>query len=70
MLAAEDVSRMTMEERVEAMELLWESISREGDSLASPAWHQSVLAERSRLADADDAEWLGLDELQARLLKR
>ena len=61
---------MTMEERVEAMEQLWDSISREDVSLASPAWHEPILGERARLADSDEATWLGLDELQARLMSR
>jgi hypothetical protein len=70
MLAAEDISRMTVQERIEAMDLLWESMTRQGHDLPSPTWHGSVIAERERAADSADAGWLGLDELQARLLQR
>ena len=40
---------MSSSERVEAMELLWESFSTEGIDYPSPDWHGKVLAERSEI---------------------
>jgi hypothetical protein len=40
---------MSSSERVEAMELLWESFSTEGIDSPSPDWHGKVLAERSEV---------------------
>lgn len=61
---------MSKDERVTAMEHLWESFSRDGIVLPSPEWHEGVLASRTRIADSSDAVWLEVDELQTRLMKR
>ncbi len=70
MLIMEQISRMTSSERFEAMELLWESFSKEGIDYPSPDWHGKVLAERSEIIDSENAKWLTVDELQARLISR
>ena len=70
MLAKEQISRMSSSERVEAMELLWESFSTEGIEYPSPDWHGKVLADRSEIIDSGKATWLSVDELQARLTSR
>lgn len=61
---------MSSVERMESMELLWESFSREGIDYPSPEWHGKVLAERSKIVDTGKAAWLSIDELQARLSER
>lgn len=40
---------MSSSERVEAMELLWQSFAKEGIDYPSPDWHGKVLAERSEI---------------------
>ncbi len=52
------------------MELLWESLSKEGFDYPSPDWHSKVLTERSEIIDSGNAKWLSVDELQARLMKK
>ena len=61
---------MSSTERIEAMELLWDSFSKEGIDYPSPVWHAEVLSERSQIIDSDQATWLTVDELQARLANR
>ena len=39
---------MTLQEKLAAMELLWEDLARTPDSVESPAWHQDILDERRR----------------------
>lgn len=70
MLAKEQISLMSSSERMEAMELLWESFSTEGIDYPSPDWHGKVLAVRSEIIDSGKATWLSVDELQARLANR
>ena len=70
MLAKEQISRMTSNQRVETMELLWESFAKEGVDYPSPDWHGQVLTERSEIIDSGNATWLSVDELQARLMSR
>ncbi len=66
----EEISRMSSSERMEAMELLWESFAKEGIDYPSPDWHGKVLAERSEIINSGRATWLSVDELQARLTSR
>ncbi|WP_035609559.1 addiction module protein [Haloferula sp. BvORR071] len=70
MLAAEEISRMSKEERLAAMDLLWRSFSRDGIEITSPSWHEGVLTERSRIVDSADAEWLSLEQLEVRLSRQ
>lgn len=70
MLPMEQISRMSSSERLETMELLWESLAREGVDCPSPEWHGRVLAERSAIIESGKAVWLTVDELQLRLMNR
>jgi hypothetical protein len=46
------IQQMSWEEKLRAMEELWESLSREGTRLASPAWHGEALRETEQRYDA------------------
>jgi hypothetical protein len=61
---------MSNDERLNAMERLWESFSRDGMEVRPPDWHQHVLAGRTKAADSPDAVWIGVDALQSRLMAR
>lgn len=37
------IDRMSSEEKLQALEALWESIAREGDRYPPPAWHEDEL---------------------------
>jgi len=39
------IKQMSWAEKIQAMEELWESLSRDEDQLESPAWHADVLEE-------------------------
>jgi hypothetical protein len=58
---------MSVEERLQAIELLWNSISRLGDAVAAPAWHGEVLAARRAKVDAGEGQFLSMGELRDRL---
>lgn len=42
------LKEMTVREKLEAMEALWEDLVRTPESIESPAWHKEVLDERLR----------------------
>ena len=46
MIETLEIERMTFAERVQAMELLWRSMSAKPDKSASSAWHKPVLQKR------------------------
>jgi hypothetical protein len=43
---------MTIQEKLAAMEALWEDLSRSSEAIESPEWHKEILdARRQRVAD-------------------
>jgi hypothetical protein len=40
------LDQMTVEEKLRAMEAIWADLSRNAESIPSPAWHGEVLRER------------------------
>ena len=67
MIAPSEIERMSVEERLQAIELLWNSISRLGESVASPEWHGEILAARRAKVDAGQGQFLSISELRERL---
>jgi putative addiction module component (TIGR02574 family) len=63
----EEVSRLSKAERLQAMEWLWASLSKEQRDLESPEWHGEVLAARKAKADAGEAQFLSVEQLKERL---
>ena len=41
------LNEMTIEEKLQVMEQLWDDLSRNSGDLQSPSWHGDVLAERA-----------------------
>lgn len=69
MIAMTDIARMSLDERLQAMELLWQSLSATPDGVASPGWHGDVLADRLARANTGQARFLPLEAAKARLGK-
>jgi len=63
----EEVSRLSKAERLQAMEWLWASLSKEQRDLESPEWHGEVLAARKAKADAGESQFLSVEQLKERL---
>jgi len=45
---------MTVEEKLQAMESLWDDLCANSESMSSPPWHEDVLAERDAAREGDD----------------
>jgi hypothetical protein len=63
------LEKMTLADKLEAMELLWADISRQPADLPSPDWHKDVLDERRRLVAAGKLKFLDWDTAIAELRK-
>ena len=61
---------MITTERLQAMELLWRSITGQPDNVKSPAWHGKVLSQRLAKVEAGRTEFLTLTLLKKPLAKR
>jgi Putative addiction module component len=61
-----ELSTLPLAQRLEAMEVLWESLSHDSAYDPSPAWHADVLAQRVREIEAGQAtDWA---DAKARIL--
>jgi len=58
---------MSVTERLQAMDQLWDALTRDKDEIPSPDWHQDVLADRKARAQRGEAKFLSLAELRSRL---
>src|SRR5580765_599278 len=70
MIADDEIEKMSLAQRMEAMELLWRSISSRPASVVSPAWHGEILKKRLALIEAGKAKFLTIGQLKKRLAKR
>src|SRR5436309_8158318 len=55
MIATAEIEQMSLAERMEAMELLWRSISSKPGTVVSPAWHGEILQKRLARIEAGKA---------------
>jgi hypothetical protein len=69
MIQAADIEQMSLEERLEAMELLWASLALTPDAVPSPSWHGEVLAARLAKVGRGEGEFLTIPKLKQRLHK-
>ena len=46
------LNEMSVEEKLQTMEALWQSLSADPAAIESPAWHEEELAERERKIDS------------------
>ena len=58
---------MSVAERLQAMEQLWDALCREGADLGSPDWHEAILADRKARAERGEVKFLTLPQLRFRL---
>jgi putative addiction module component (TIGR02574 family) len=70
MIEAVAIERMSLAEKLQAMELLWRSMANKPDDLESPAWHKKVLSQRLAKVEGGKGEFLTLSQLKKRLAKR
>jgi hypothetical protein len=48
MIDSSQIEKMSVTERLQAMDQLWDSLNRYDDEIPSPDWHQDVLADTGR----------------------
>jgi putative addiction module component (TIGR02574 family) len=64
------LDEMTAEEKLKALEAIWEALSRHEDQVPVPDWHKKVLDQRQRQIDSAEAKFISLEEMKERVRKR
>ena len=61
---------MALEEKLLAMEALWDDLSRSSDTLVSSSWHENVLCERQQRIDSGEASFMNWEQAKAHIRSR
>ena len=61
---------MTIQEKIAAMESLWEDLSRIPETIESPQWHKQILDERRERTADGHARFLDWEWTKARIGER
>jgi len=62
-----EIEKMSMAERLQAMERLWDAVCHEPIEPDSPDWHQGELARRKARIESGNAEFMSVQEARKRL---
>ena len=64
------IDRMTVEEKLSAMEALWDALCRDESQIPVQEWHKQLLDERQRQIDAGEAKFVNWETAKARIRDR
>jgi hypothetical protein len=53
-----ELDRMTVEEKLAAMEALWADLARNPENVPVPQWHKDLLDERERAVEEGSAKFM------------
>lgn len=69
-MSALPIEQMSLEEKLRTMEELWESLSAEKGTLASPSWHGDALRETAERYDVGREQPIDWSAAKRELRKR
>jgi hypothetical protein len=69
MIEAVEIEGMSVTERLQAMEMLWRSMTHKASKVKSPAWHGNVLAQRLTQVEAGKGRFCTVSQLKQRLAR-
>ncbi len=49
------LAKLTLAEKLDLIETLWDDITKDDKAIASPTWHEEVLQDRQKALDAGKA---------------
>lgn len=70
MLLSLPLQEMNLEEKLQAMEALWDDLGRNPDTLESPSWHEDILRERQQRIDGGEANLMDWEQAKADIRNR
>ena len=64
------LSELTLSEKLDLLEAIWADLSRNEDTLESPAWHEAILKDREAALAAGEATVSDWDEARERIRRK
>lgn len=65
MIAESEILKMSVQERLDLMELIWTSL--DSDDIPVPHWHEEILEARMKKIEAGEATFYTLDEVRQQM---
>jgi len=62
------LEKMSIEEKIQTMESLWDDLCKKADRLSSPAWHKDILQEREEMIKNGDDEFVDWEQAKKDIL--
>jgi putative addiction module component (TIGR02574 family) len=69
-LTPEDIASMTVAERLELAELIWESMSDRPDQIPLPDWHKSIIEDRLAAYEKDPSAVMTWEQIESGIRSR
>ena len=67
MKAAIPLAKMSTNEKLQALEEIWEDLCRNSDDIPSPAWHEDVLNKRKLKVSEGTAQYIDWDKAKQQI---
>lgn len=64
------LNEMSVEEKLQTMEVLWENLSADPATIESPAWHEDELRDRESRIASGEAKFVDWEEAKADFRRR
>lgn len=64
------LKEMSTSEKIATMEMIWEDLSKDPESVPSPDWHADVLKERELRVSEGKSSFIDFSEVKKRIRKR
>jgi len=61
-----EISKMSVHERIQTMEALWDSLNHEQVEITSPDWHGDILSARAKKNEDGKGQFKSLEELKSK----
>ncbi len=56
------LEQMSIEEKIQTMEIIWDDLCKTAGSISSPSWHKNVLNEREERIKKGEDEFIDWDK--------
>ena len=64
------IPKLSVEEKLQTMEALWQSLSSKPDAVESPAWHEKELRDRERKVESGETKFVDWEKAKAEIRRR
>jgi hypothetical protein len=60
---------MSVEEKIQVMEIIWDDLCHKADGMESPSWHKDILREREEALQPGNNEFIDWDLAKKKIRK-